>query len=168
MPAAEEDFFEQRFQITSWDRPEDEYEKPVAKRTPFRAIVKELVETDVAFTKKNLPSMLRHLRRLAELGVWPLDILARNYRAGLLLDFSAALTEPHYFLETRQPSQVDSEKREGFLAFDAMVEEAGIQFSKSRAMPSYEFTRKLRNPPQRPEALFLDRLARRSKAQEYT
>ncbi len=163
LPAAKEAYFEQKFDITSWDRPDDEYEKPVARRTPFRAIVKNLVETDVEFTKKDLCSMLRHLKMLAEQGVWPIDILARNYRAGLLLDFSAAVTEPHFFFETRLPKQVESEKREGFLSFDEMVAEAGIELSTCRAMPNYEFTRKLRHPPEKPEALFLEKLVRRAK-----
>ena len=152
LPAAEETNFKQRFQVTTWGRPDEEYKKPIAQRMPFRAIVKELVQTEVEFTKKDVYKMLQHLKRLARLGVWPIDVFARNYRAGLLVDFSAALTEPHYFFETREPWQVDSEKREGFLAFDSMIQEAGIEFSNYRAMPNWDFLQKLRHTPERPEA----------------
>ena len=153
LPAAEETNLKQRFQVATWDRPDEDYEKPIAQRMPFRAIVKELVKTKVEFTRKDVNKMLQHLKRLAGLGVWPIDVCARNYRAGLLVDFSAALTEPHYFLETREPWQVDSEKREGFLAFDSMVQEAGIEFSAFRALPNMRYLQKLRNPPEKADAV---------------
>lgn len=152
LPAAEETFFKHKFQVATWDRPDEDYEKPLAQRMPFRAIVKELVKTEVEFARKDVYKMLQHLKRLAGLGVWPIDVCARNYRAGLLIDFSAALTEPHYFFQTREPWQVDSEKREGFLAFDGMIQEAGVEFSNFRALPNGKYLQKLRRPPDKLEA----------------
>ena len=111
--------------------------------------------------------MSRHLKHLAKLGIWPIDIVARNYKAGLLVDFSAAMTEPHYVFKTREPWAVESERREGFLAFDAMLEEAGYKLSNDRFMPNMEYTRKLRNPPEAPEANFLEKLYRRSEEQDF-
>ena len=54
--ATVEDELEQRFGVNMWNRPAEGYNKPVSKRTPLRAIVKDLVREDVDFAEKNIKS----------------------------------------------------------------------------------------------------------------
>lgn len=50
IPAAMEVELEKRFNIVIWDRPSEEYDKPVFKRQPFRALVKDLIREEENFT----------------------------------------------------------------------------------------------------------------------
>lgn len=143
LPAAMEDELQRRFMITTWDRPTDDQEKPVSKREPLRAIVKNLVRENAAFEKKDIKKMLVNLKRLLKLGIYPLDVNSRNYRGGILLDFSIAITEPHYLFETRPKWQVDRYKREDLLLFDRMIEDANIN-TQVRAMPNDMYRERLR------------------------
>ena len=87
---------EREFGVGDWDRPGDEYDKPVSQRQPFRAIVKDLILKDIPLTAKVADKMLTDLKRIRCVGIYPGDILARNYKAGLLVDFSTARTEPFF------------------------------------------------------------------------
>ncbi|KAK5283005.1 hypothetical protein LTR40_002445 [Exophiala xenobiotica] len=44
--------FAKKFNITEWNRPEEELSSPPTKRQPLRALVKDLVETDPEITEK--------------------------------------------------------------------------------------------------------------------
>ena len=116
---------------------------PVSKRQPLRAIVKDLILSNVDFTKKDVCRMLKHLKQLRKLGIYPMDLAARNYRDGLLVDFSAAITEPHYIFETR-PRSVYKFKQDDLIKFDRIIKEAGFEFSKFRALPDKEYKMRLR------------------------
>ena len=151
IPAAMEDELAKKFQITTWDRSDDEYDKPVSKREPLRAIVKDLIDSDVEFVKNDVYKILRHLKHLHRLGIYPMDVTSRNYRAGSLVDFSAAMTEPHYLFQTRSKSQVVLYKQNDFILFDRMVKNSGIQISKFRATRNEEYLRKLRKRPVKPK-----------------
>ena len=50
-----EEELEQKFGVTAWNRPEEEYAKPSNERQPFPTIVKDLICHNTPFTKK-LPS----------------------------------------------------------------------------------------------------------------
>ncbi|KAF2229864.1 hypothetical protein EV356DRAFT_536888 [Viridothelium virens] len=95
LPAATyEDILVDQFGITDWSRDKEDRQVSKAERQPFRALVKTLVETPI--TIKNPPTMLRDLKKLRSLGVFQRDIYARNYKDGLLVDFSLAWTKPHW------------------------------------------------------------------------
>ncbi len=148
IPPAIEDELEEKFHVATWDQPNDKYEKPIAKRQPLRAIVKDLIKEDVEFIKKDIHKILRNLERLRSIGVYPMDIRLRNYRAGLLIDFSIAKTEPHYIFTTRSDWQVFREKQEDLILFDRMVSEANIK-TRIRALPDYQTRKSLRKHPKR-------------------
>ncbi len=101
IPAEEEEGLKKRFGIDSWDRPGEEYAKLPRRRQPFRAIVKDPVQKDVKMTERVARKMLRDLKRIRKVGVYPMDIQARNYKAGFVLDFSVAMTYPHFLFDTR-------------------------------------------------------------------
>ena len=151
IPAIVEDELRKKFQVDMWNRSDDEYDKPVSKREPLRAIVKDLISNDVEFVEKDVYRMLKHLKHLQRLGVYPMDVRSRNYRAGLLVDFSAAITEPHYLFKTRSAPQISKYKREDLLLFDRMIKDSGIEFSKFRATANQEYKEKLRPPPEVPK-----------------
>lgn len=79
---------------------------------PVWAIVKELIEIrpcsieisqvrhmSAYFTNKTLPKMVHGLRKMHKVGIWVRDIHYKNYRAGILIDFSRAWTMPHPYLK---------------------------------------------------------------------
>ncbi len=92
--ADREDELKERFWVTTWNRPDEEDSKPASKREPFRAVVKDLVTEDVPLTAKTAKKMLLDLRKMRESQVYNLNIQARNYRGGRLVDFSEAITTP--------------------------------------------------------------------------
>lgn len=140
LPADIEDELRERFGVTSWDRPDEEYLKPVSKREPLRAIVKDLVTEDVPLTVKTANKMLLELRKMLKFGIYNMDIQARNYKGGRLIDFSVAITTPHYWVDTLPVWRYkDTDLRD----FDNMLDEAGVVTS-NRAMPNQEVIRKLR------------------------
>jgi Kinetochore Sim4 complex subunit FTA2 len=134
---------ERKFQIWDWDRPGDEYDKPASERQPFRAIVKELIQEDVPLTAKVADKILRDLRKMRSCGVYPGDIRPRNYKAGLLVDMSVAMTEPYYLFKIRPSWQVEIMKNEELYMWEAMVEEKQLK-TRWRAVRNAEYCAKLR------------------------
>ena len=118
VPAAVEEELARRFGVRTWDRPEEEYARPVPGRQPFRAVVKDLVREPVPWTHKVAKKMLKDLKAMRRLGVYPMDVGARNYEAGLLVDMSIAITTPHYRFDLRPRWQVRVMQREDLLMFD--------------------------------------------------
>lgn len=147
LPATIEDELHKKFDVVNWDRPDEEYESPISERQPLRAIVKELVKEDSTFTAKDLNKMLRHLKHLRRFGIYPGDVRARNYRAGLPIDFSCAMTEPHYLFQTRPEWNVPYIQSQDFLNFDSMVIDEKLS-TWIRATPNREYLKKLRRPPE--------------------
>ena len=62
--ANKEEQLEREFDVVDWDRPGEEYDKPVSQRQPFRAIVKDLVLKDIPLTAKIADKMLTDLKRI--------------------------------------------------------------------------------------------------------
>ena len=52
LPASVEEQLKRKFLVSDWDRPGDEYSKPVSQRQPFRAIVKDLIQKETPRTGK--------------------------------------------------------------------------------------------------------------------
>ena len=126
IPAEEEEGLKTKFGIDSWDRPDEEYAKSPQRRQPFRAIVKDFIQEDVKMTESVASKMLRDLKRIRKLGVYPMDIQARNYKAGFLLDFSVAMTYPHFLFDIRPQWRVKAYKNEDLFAFEDMMKKEGL------------------------------------------
>ena len=72
-----------------------------------------------------------------------MDMQARNTKGGLLVDFSVAITEPHYLFVIKQRWWIEQHGLDDLFAFDAMVEEEGV-VTWERAVPDEEYCEKLR------------------------
>lgn len=105
IPAEIEAQLRRDFKVEDWNRFSDEYGKPVALRRPIQAIVKDLILEDKPITAKMADKMLRDLKNMRSKGVFAMDLYQRNYRAGLLMDFSCARTLPHFLFDIRGPRQ---------------------------------------------------------------
>lgn len=125
MPAETERYLDQKFRVT-WDRPAEDCDKPIAKRQPFRAIVKELITDDTPLSQKVVNKMVKDLKEIRALGVYPMDVCRRNYRAGLLVDMSMAMTEPHYLFGLRSNRHVDDMKREDLANILQIAKDGGF------------------------------------------
>jgi hypothetical protein len=135
-----------RFNIMDWERPEEEYDSPVAQRQPLRAIVKALVDEKVPFTAKMISKMKKDLTALRRMFVYVRDIRADNYLGGKLVDFSSAWTAPHILVSTylRSQASIDSDLQWDLEQFDQMIENYGIQ-TWHRAAPNPKYLQKLRS-----------------------
>ena len=58
--------------------------------------MKDLVIDKIPFTEQVVKRTLRHLLRIRKVGIYVMDVQARNYVSDLLVDFSIAMIEPHY------------------------------------------------------------------------
>ena len=145
VPALQEDYLSEAFDISDWDRPPEEYDLPVAQRQSFRAIVKDLVEDEAPFRKHMVTRMLKDLIMLRRMGVFVQDVREDNYRGGKLVDFSVSMTAPHIMLSDKVRDEEEIEEAIGWelASFDTMIEESGI-LTWVRATPNKEYIRKLR------------------------
>jgi hypothetical protein len=136
--ATEEGSFAKRFNIGDWDRPEEELSFPPSKRQPFRALVKDLVETEPKVTEELVKAMLRELKSLHSMRIYVMDVAWTNYAGGHLVDFSSAWTQPCFDLRRyiRSKKEIQTYKKQDLAYFDVMVEEElGIQ-TEIKAVPS--------------------------------
>lgn len=141
LPAAIESELYERFDVSDWDRHDED--KPLRTRAVLRAIVKDLVVADIPLSSRVLRRMKQDLKKIRKQGIYPTDIKAANYIGGLLVDFSTALTEPHYLFEIKSDWRVKSYQKEDLFAFDTMVQDEGVK-TNVRALPNYDYLRKLR------------------------
>ena len=146
IPARREQQLKRKFDIDTWNRPDYDFAKPILQRQPLRAIVKDLILETVPFTIKQVNKILRDLKRLRRLGVYPMDVQARNYVGGLLVDMSIAITEPHYLFQIRPKWFVDELKESDLLAYDSMMEDEKMM-TWCRATRNEEYCRTKLRPP---------------------
>ncbi|KAL9613432.1 MAG: hypothetical protein Q9167_002030 [Letrouitia subvulpina] len=139
-----EDELKRRFHIEKWHRPESEYDKPVSRRQPFRAVVKTLLPTRLSVDGKLVGKALRDLKRIRRLKVYVMDIQARNYVAGTLVDLDNAITEKHYLFYISPEWRMRLYQKEDLEYFDGMIEELGLQ-TWERALPNDTYRSKLRS-----------------------
>lgn len=142
--ATQESYLRNKFHVTDWDRPEEEYDLPVRERQSFRAIVKDLIEDKTSFRTKHLTRMVMDLRALRKMPLFVRDIREDNYRGGKLLDFSVSWTVPHVMLDMRIRSDIHiaEDILEELILFDEMVTESGVPNPKSiRATAHPDFVR---------------------------
>ena len=139
IPAARAEELARRFEVYAWDRPRDDSKLPVPKRQPFRAIVKDLIDDDRPLNEKDLLKMHK-------LGVYPRDVRERNYGGGLLLDFSIAITKPHWFFETETSWSISMMKNRDMNMLQVIMLESGVKVWQ-RAVRNREYCMKLRGCP---------------------
>ena len=145
VPARKEEELKQAYKIDAWDRSDEDCEKSVNQRRPFRAIIKELISRDTPLTEKLMQKILRDLRRLQRLGVYPMDVQERNYKDGLLVDLGAAITTPHLLFDIKPKWQVRFFKRDDLVRFDHMAKSVGVSQYGPRALRNREYCAKLRS-----------------------
>ena len=139
-----EDELKRRFDVEQWHRPEHEYKRRVSQRQPFRAIVKTLLPAGPSMKSNLVRQALKNLKKMRDLKVYAMDIRARNYISGTLIDLSNAITEEHYLFYINLPWRVRLYKKEDLEFFDGMIEELGIQ-TWWRALPQDRYRSKLRS-----------------------
>ena len=106
--------------------------------------MKDLISEDAPFTTLSVRKMLRDLKLVRKVGVYPMDVRARNYKGGLLVDFSVAITEPHYLFVIKPRWRIEGYKLRDLHDFDGVVREEGIVMWE-RAVPNLEYCEKLRS-----------------------
>lgn len=143
--AAQETVLNKTFDVSNWDRPDEEYGQAGSERQPFRAIVKELVTDPSPFRERMVARMLGDLRSLRKIGIYVQDIRGDNYRGGKLVDFSVSWTIPHIMLsdKLRNGSFIERDIENELKSFDTMVKNANIS-TPFRATPNQEYLEKLR------------------------
>lgn len=141
--AEQEEMLMERFGVSLWDGTEDEDFRRRVQGQPIRALMKELVEEETSLTDQMLKRMLKDLRALHKMGIYPRDICARNYRAGRLVDFGAACTEPYVLFQICPAWVVHFWKSEDMAMFDEMIEDESVE-TKVRATRNDEYCKKLR------------------------
>lgn len=153
IPALQESSFAQKFDITDWNRPEEELSLPPTKQQPLRALVKDLVEVDPEITEELVMSMRRELKALNSLKVYVMDVRWDNYKGGHLADFNSSWTEPHYEYRKDFNSEKDMMMTRGIdlVAFGEMVrEEFGMDLSVT-GEPNQDFIARLRSQQKKRE-----------------
>lgn len=144
LSAEYENELDDRFDYLDWDRPSEEYEKPVSSRSPRRAIVKDLVLEENIWKPYIARRMLRDLRKMRELGIYAMDIKPENYTGNKLVDFSVAMTLPHFIFDVKPAFQIQGYMNEDLGAFDAMMQDQNVK-TKQRAFRDYDTMKKLRS-----------------------
>jgi len=137
-----EEIIRSQFGITSWNRSEDDAKSPRNKKKPFRALVKKFVDSERSVV--NPAKMLRDLKKLRSLGVFQRDVVARNYKDGLLVDFSVAWTKPFWRMELMGEVSLILEIDQELFHFDEMIEGSGVK-TVVRAMPNWAYRDRLRS-----------------------
>ena len=87
---------------------------------------------------------------MRKIGIYPMDVRARNYKAGLLVDMSNAITTPHYLFKIRSPWQVSVLQLQDLAMFDEMIGDEEV-VPPVRAWPNREYCAKLRSQKKRDE-----------------
>ena len=148
IPAEREKELHARFNIACWDRmPEDE-DFPMGQRRPLRAVVKELVLKDPPLTGKLLSKMKGDLIKVRQVGIFPMDIVQRNYKGGLLVDFDIVMTEPHYIFDIKKGRQLERFQRRDMGMFQEMIDQSGVK-TTVRAVRNREYCSRLRSEKKR-------------------
>lgn len=74
---------------------------PIKKRghenphPPIQALVKEFIDSDIPFTPRMVPRMIRDLQEINKVEIMIFDVRDENYLDGRLLEFGSSKTVPH-------------------------------------------------------------------------
>ncbi|KAI4281523.1 MAG: hypothetical protein L6R38_003627 [Xanthoria sp. 2 TBL-2021] len=105
----------------------EDYDGLPENRPPLRAIVKDLVLEDTQWTPRVANKMLQDLRKIRKLEIYVMNIKPENYKGGLLVDFSIALTDPHVVFDIKPDFHVQGYKNQDLIAFDAMMRKQKVR-----------------------------------------
>ena len=144
IPAAREEELAQRFDVYEWDRPAED---TGSKTKPLRAIVKDLVQDHNPLNERVFGRMRKDLLKMRRLGVHPQDVYLRNYGGGLLLDFSIAITTPHFVFEVDEPWSIRAMENDELQLLQVLMLESGVK-TWQRAVRNREYCMKLRGCPE--------------------
>ena len=143
LPPAMESELEERFDVTDWER--GAYDDAIKNRAYFRAIVKDLIRDDVRLTHRVVKKMKKDLVQIRKLGIYPSDIKRTNYKKGLLIDFSSAITEPNYYFDMMGDSRTKKLKKVDLIQFDEMIKKEKIKtWIRGTDTKNEEYRQKLR------------------------
>lgn len=151
LPARYEEESRRRFGAGDWRQPANEYRVPVTQRQNLRPIVKDVMLEQTHWTAR-VKKKLGGLRKIYKRKIYVRDIKEENYVGGLLVDFSVALTEPHFMFDIKDWKWIHNQKTRDLEDFDVMVEEKGIR-TIVRAAPKLGYRGKLRPRSRRTRAL---------------
>lgn len=143
IPKKKEEELYQNFGVGDRDR-------LIGDRLRLRAIVKELILGEKPLTHKVAEKTLRDLRKMRKMGIYPMGVRARKYRAGLLGEMSIAMTTPHYLFKIRSLWQVDMYLGQDLAMFDSMISDEEVILSV-RALPNEKYCTKLRSQKNKDE-----------------
>ncbi|KAL8937606.1 MAG: hypothetical protein Q9216_004346 [Gyalolechia sp. 2 TL-2023] len=124
-----------KFGVNGWDQPTD---------LPLRAIVKDFAPEDTTWTPAVARKMLKDLKRMRKANVYAMDVKPENYKKGLLVDFSIALTKPHFVFDVKPEHQVRGYMKEDLILFDDMMREKNVK-TRIRASRNEDTMKKLRS-----------------------
>ena len=139
----QEDLLSRKFGIDYWERPGEDFDVPKPERQPLRAIVKELILKDVPLTGRVADRILRDMKRMRRCGVYSADVRPRNYKNGLLVDMSEAITEPYYLSIIRPGKGTRMYMNRELYMWETMVKENQLN-TILRAVRNKEYCEKLR------------------------
>lgn len=84
--------------IVDWER------RPEHNKAPIRVIVKEYLQGSSDYTRDMVPAMMKTLKQINSLGIQVWDIKYDNFMQGVPIDFSQAMTVPHFMLDLDSPA----------------------------------------------------------------
>ncbi|KAI0805748.1 kinetochore Sim4 complex subunit FTA2-domain-containing protein [Xylaria sp. FL0064] len=140
------------FRNLKWVEFKDGDYDPRKPKAPIRTLVKEYIESYSLFTPDMIQKMLRNLKLLHKHGIVHRDIRADNYIEGQLVDFSTALTAPHFLLDMElgynDLEEIYSFEVEDGYDFDSMIDRwsavTGIPVWE-RFLPNFRYRHRLRS-----------------------
>ena len=144
IPCEKEKLFRRKFKIYDWNRPGVERSIPVSERQPLRAIVKGLILKDTPLTGRVADNILRDMKRMRRCGIYSNDVFPRNYKGGLLVDMSLAMTEPFFLFKVRRERKKMLKDKELYM-WENMVKENQLD-TRTRPFRNEEYCKKLRPP----------------------
>ncbi|KAK3379014.1 kinetochore Sim4 complex subunit FTA2-domain-containing protein [Lasiosphaeria ovina] len=137
--------------IDLWgDIPEDDEYRRLAFGSPARAVLKEFIDSEEdeaagAMDIAMLKTILKNIRALNREGILHRDIRPSNFKAGLLVDFGSAWTQPHCVVDAVPAHVAEDWRCLDLCMFDQMVEDLGFTADDVRGMPNPDYLCKLRS-----------------------
>ncbi|KAI1355928.1 kinetochore Sim4 complex subunit FTA2-domain-containing protein [Xylaria sp. FL0043] len=151
-PDSYEDLDFADFRNLNWVEFKDGDYDPRKPKAPIRTLVKEYIESYNPFTPDMIQEMLRNLKLLHKHGIVHRDIRADNYIEGQLVDFSTALTAPHFLLDMElgynDLEEIYSYEVEDGYDFDSMIDRWSAVTGMSvweRFLPNFRYRHRLRS-----------------------
>ena len=105
--------------------------------------MKELILKEAPLTGR-IANRILDMKRMRRCGIYSDDVSPRNYKNGLLVDLSQAMTEPFYLFKIRPGRREKMWKDNELNMWEKMVERHQLNV-RSRALRNEEFCERLRS-----------------------